>query len=136
MKENRDIRSSPLRIFFVGFLATFRNNAYLCGKNIDTKAMPKILIYITAKIIWQFLFWNTDYNENRAHVHVGKRSTEHLCKIWLEPVVEIDKQGDLTDAQVREVLAIATEYREKLLHQWQQFKTGKRIRIITVKKTK
>lgn len=98
--------------------------------------MPKILIYITAKIIWQFLFWNTDYNENRAHVHVGKRSTEHLCKIWLEPVVEIDKQGDLTDAQVREVLAITTEYREKLLHQWQQFKTGKRIRIITVKKTK
>ncbi len=98
--------------------------------------MPKILIYITAKIIWQFLFWNTDYNENRAHVHVGKRSTEHLCKIWLEPVVVIDKQGDLTDAQVREVLAIATEYREKLLHQWQQFKTGKRIRIITVKKTK
>ena len=28
--------------------------------------MPKILLYITAKIIWQFLFWNTDYNENRA----------------------------------------------------------------------
>ena len=26
--------------------------------------MPKILLYITAKIIWQFLFWNTDYNEN------------------------------------------------------------------------
>lgn len=43
--------------------------------------MPKILLYITAKVIWNFLFWNTDYNENRAHVHVGKRSTEHLCKI-------------------------------------------------------
>ena len=117
------------------FLGSFNFIFYLCGI-IDTKAMPKILIYITAKIIWQFLFWNTDYNENRAHVHVGKRSTEHLCKIWLEPVVELDKQGDLTDAQAREVLAIATEYREKLLHQWQQFKTGKRIRIITVKKTK
>lgn len=51
--------------------------------------MPKILLYITAKIIWQFLFWNTDYNENRAHVHVGKRGTEHLCKIWLEPAVEL-----------------------------------------------
>ena len=55
--------------------------------------MPKILLYITAKVIWSFLFWNTDYNEKRAHVHVGKRSTEHLCKIWLEPVVELDKQG-------------------------------------------
>ncbi len=80
--------------------------------------MPKILLYITAKIIWQFLFWNTDFNENRAHVHVGKRSTEHLCKIWLEPVVELDKQGDLTDAQAREVLDIAIKYREKLLQQW------------------
>lgn len=39
--------------------------------------MPKILIYITAKVIWQFLFWNTDYYENRAHVHVGKKGTEH-----------------------------------------------------------
>ena len=47
--------------------------------------MPKILLYITAKVIWNFLFWNTDYYENRAHVHVGKRSTERLCKIWLEP---------------------------------------------------
>ena len=98
--------------------------------------MPKILLYITAKVIWQFLFWNTDYNENRAHVHVGKRSTEHLCKIWLEPVVELDKQGDLTDAQVREILAIAQEYHEKLLQQWKSFKEGKRIRIITVKKKK
>ena len=99
-------------------------------------AMPKILLYITAKVIWQFLFWNTDYNENRAHVHVGKRSTEHLCKIWLEPNVELDKQGDLTDAQVREIMAVANEYREKLLHQWKLFKQGKRIRIITIKKTK
>ena len=98
--------------------------------------MPKILLYITAKIIWQFLFWNTDYNETRAHVHVGKRGTQRLCKIWLEPVVELAQQGDLTDAQAKQVLAIAAEYREKLQSQWSLFKQGKRIRIITVKKTK
>ena len=98
--------------------------------------MPKILLYITAKIIWQFLFLNTDYNENRAHVHVGKRGTEHLCKIWLEPFVEIAQKGDLTDAQAKEVLAIASEYCERLLQQWKLFKEGKRIRMITVKKTK
>ena len=98
--------------------------------------MPKILLYITAKIIWQFLFWNTDFNENRAHVHVGKRGTEHLCKIWLEPVVELAHQGDLTDTQAKEVLAIAYEYREKLLHQWSLFKQGKRVKMITVKKNK
>ena len=98
--------------------------------------MPKILLYITAKIMWQFLFWNTDYHENRAHVHVGKRGTEHLCKIWLEPIVEVAQQGDLTDAQTKEVLTIASEYREKLLHQWSLFKEGKRIRLITIKKPK
>lgn len=98
--------------------------------------MPKILIYITAKVIWNFLFWNTDYYENRAHVHVGKRSTESLCKIWLEPVVEIDRQGDLTDAQAKEVLAIATMCRDKLLKQWNLFKEGKKIRIIKIRKTK
>ena len=98
--------------------------------------MPKILLYITAKVIWNFLFWNTDYYENRAHVHVGKRSTERLCKIWLEPIVEVEDKGDLTDAQVKEVLKIALEYREKLLCQWILFKEGKPIRMIKVKKTK
>lgn len=98
--------------------------------------MPKILLYITAKIIWQFLFWNTDYNENRAHVHVGKRGTERLCKIWLEPMVELSDKGDLTDAQTKEVLKIANEYHAVLLRQWSLFKQGKRVRMITVKKKK
>jgi len=69
-------------------------------------------------------------------VHVGKRGTEHLCKIWLEPVVELANKGDLTDYQAKEVLAIASEYREKLLQQWGLFKQGKRVRMTTVKKTK
>lgn len=98
--------------------------------------MPKILLYITAKVIWQFLFWNTDYNENRAHVHVGKRNTEHLCKVWMEPVVELADKGDLTEAQVKEVLAIVTEYRERMLGQWSLFKQGKKIKMIKIKKTK
>lgn len=98
--------------------------------------MPKILLYITAKVIWNFLFLSTDYHENRAHVHVGKRSTEDLCKIWLEPEVELADKGDLTDAQAKEVVAIAREYREKLLRQWSLFKQGKAIRVIKVKKTK
>ena len=58
--------------------------------------MPKILVYITAKITWIFLFWGTDFNENRAHVHVGKKGTEELCKIWLEPEVTIENGGSLT----------------------------------------
>ena len=96
--------------------------------------MPKVLLYITAKIIWNFLFYGSDFNENRAHVHVGKRSTENLCKIWLEPTVEIAKRGDLTDSQLNEVLQIAADYQDQLLLQWKKFKEGKSIRIITVKK--
>ena len=44
--------------------------------------MPKVLLYITARITWTFLFFGTDVNENRAHVHVGKRGTEVFAKIW------------------------------------------------------
>ena len=84
--------------------------------------MPKVLLYITAKIIWNFLFYNTDFHENRAHVHVGKRGTEELCKIWLEPNIELAKQGDLTDKQVKEVIKIAKRYQTKLLYQWKQLK--------------
>ena len=42
-----------------------------------------------------------------------------LCKIWLEPNVELAAQGDLSNAQVKEVLRIANEYRDKLLKQWE-----------------
>jgi len=40
--------------------------------------MPKVLLYITAKTTWIFLFFGTDFNENRAHVHVGKKSTKKI----------------------------------------------------------
>lgn len=96
--------------------------------------MPKILLYITAKVIWNFLFYNTDFYENRAHVHVGKRDTEELCKIWLEPNIELAKQGDLTESQTKEVLAIATQYHQQLLKQWETFKQGKTIRMIKIRK--
>lgn len=90
-----------------------KERSYICIKAILT--MPKVLLYITAKIIWNFLFYNTDFYENRAHVHVGKRNTENLCKIWLEPEIEVAKQGDLSDKQLSEVVCIAKQYREKLL---------------------
>lgn len=96
--------------------------------------MPKILLYITAKIIWTFLFYNKDFNENRAHVHVGKKGTVNFCKIWLEPTIEIAKQGDLTDAQIKEILKICAECKDKLLRQWETFKAGKNIRIIKIRK--
>jgi len=96
--------------------------------------MPKVLLYITAKITWIFLFYGTDANENRAHVHVGKKDTNEYCKIWLEPNISVEKQGSLTQQQINQVLKIIEEYKEKLLAQWKIFKQGKQVKIITVKK--
>lgn len=78
--------------------------------------MPKILVYITTKVIGLFLFGNTDY-KNRAHVHVGKKDTEHLCKLWLEPEVAVASRGHLTDSQVAGVMTIAMQYQKRLCAQ-------------------
>ena len=100
--------------------------------------MPKVLEYIIKGVCWIFLFWDTDINENRAHVHVGKKvgrkATIKLCKIWLEPEVEMAVQGELTDAQIKQVIEIAQTYREDLLKQWRIFKDGKSVRIIKIRK--
>ena len=96
--------------------------------------MPKVLLYTTAKIVWPFLFYGTDVNENRAHVHVGKKDTQNFAKIWLEPEVELAKEGDLTDAQLKQLLGIVVENKEKLLKQWQVFKNGGNVRIIKINK--
>jgi hypothetical protein len=93
-----------------------------------------LLVYIIAKTSRIFLFWGTDLYENRAHVHVGKRGTEELCKIWLEPTITMETGGSLTTKQQVQVLEIATSYREELLRQWKHFKTGQKIRMITIKK--
>jgi len=96
--------------------------------------MPKVLIYISAKITWIFLFWGTDFNENRAHVHVGKKGSEELCKIWLEPTVSIQSGGSLTENQQSQVLQIAQKYQIEMLKQWETFKLGKKVKMITIKK--
>ena len=96
--------------------------------------MPKVLTYITAYFTWIFLFYGTDVNENRAHVHVGKKGTDKFCKIWLEPFVELAEAGDLTTAQVKQVLEITQEQRAKLLKQWSKFKAGENIKMLKVKK--
>lgn len=96
--------------------------------------MPKVLLYITARFTWIFLFYGTDYNENRAHVHVGKKGMEKLCKIWLEPTISIDDPGELTPAQQKQVLQIVSENKDTLIKQWRVFKTGKDVKLITIKK--
>lgn len=55
-----------------------------------------------------------------------------LCKIWLEPVVEMSKAGELSLSEQREVIRITQLYQAELIQQWDQFLTGKKIDIIKV----
>ena len=96
--------------------------------------MPKVLIYIVKKIMWIFLFYDTDCFENRAHVHVGKKGSQNLCKIWLEPIIDVDKKGDMTDAQIKEIVGLAEKYKDRLLEQWVLFKEGKQVKPIKITK--
>ena len=105
---------------------------YLCS-GIE-KIMPKVLLYTTAKIVCTFLFFGTDTNENRAHVHVGKKDTKKLAKIWLEPIVEVSKEGDLTEAQLKQLLQIVEENKEMLMKQWQVFKEGGNVKLLKINK--
>ncbi len=95
--------------------------------------MPKAFVYATAKVIWTFLFYGTDNNESRAHVHVGKAGVVDLAKIWLEPEVEISKKGELTDKQLVQVLEITNRFQKELLEQWAVFKAGRKVKSIKVK---
>lgn len=96
--------------------------------------MPKILLYMTAKIVWIFTLYGTDINENRAHVHVGRKGIDNYCKIWLEPNISVADAGDLTPAQVRQIVQITGDMQNKLLEQWKRFKQGKQIKMITIKR--
>ena len=95
--------------------------------------MPKAALYITAKFMWTFLFYDTDVNENRAHVHVGKKDTKKLAKFWLEPNVEMADDGSLTQAQIKQIAEILQKHRSKFLKQWQIFKSGKKITMLKIK---
>ncbi len=92
--------------------------------------MPKILVY---KDIWIFIFYVTDIYENKKHVHVGKKDTFDLCKIWIDQEVEIAKPGELSTKQQNEVLAIAKQYQMDLLKQWDKFIAGEKLQIIKIK---
>ncbi len=63
---------------------------------------------------------------------MGRKGTVKLCKIWLEPAVEVVKPGELSVSEQREVSQIAELYKEDLIRQWNQFLTGQKIDIIKI----
>jgi len=92
--------------------------------------MPKILIY---KNIWIFVFYPTDKYENKMHVHVGRKSTTNLCKIWIDTNVEVADEGDFKKAELNEILEISKKYQSEFQKMWKDFMAGKEINTIKVK---
>lgn len=92
--------------------------------------MPKVLIF---RDIWIFVIYGTDKYENRKHVHVGKKATLNLCRIWIDPLIEVADPDDLSQKQQNEVIDIVKLYKNELIQQWEFFFEGKNIKTIKVK---
>lgn len=87
---------------------------------------PKVLT------VGSFIFWFHSYDflhENRASVHVSKGTQDDFndVKIWLEPEISLARSGAaLRPHEVRHVLRLTEQYRERLLERWYELKSQNR----------
>lgn len=71
-----------------------------------------------------FLFWFHSYDaiyENRASVHVGQGSPDDYndAKVWLEPGIEVAREGrSLKRHELNRALKIIEENHERLVERW------------------
>ena len=74
------------------------------------------------------IFWFHSYDalhEDRASVHVGKGSQDDYndAKIWLEPEIEVARQGRaLREPELTRALNVIKENLEYLLEEWHGYK--------------
>lgn len=76
----------------------------------------------------EFVFWFHSYDvlhENRASVHVGKGSQNDAgdAKIWLEPQIEVGREGrTLTRSDLSDVIEIVERNLDRLKEAWNAHK--------------
>ena len=94
--------------------------------------MPKILIF--RNIV--FIIFSIDKFETRVHIHVVKKSVKEFepAKFWLEPQIEIAKQGDFNNKEINEVEKLIIRFQKDLKIQLHNFHSGKQIKTIKVNK--
>lgn len=74
------------------------------------------------------IFWFHSHdarNENRPSVHVGKNSQDDFSdpKIWLEPLIEIAREGySLRTHELNRALRVIRANREYLLEEWNGYR--------------
>ncbi len=90
--------------------------------------MPKILII--NNII--FYIFGIDIKEDRRHIHVFLQSVNGFkpAKIWLEPEIEVIKQGDFSTTEINKVLKLVKKNINIINSQLDNFFENKPIKVI------
>lgn len=76
-----------------------------------------------------FVFWFHSYDairEDRASVHVSRGSPDDYndAKVWLEPEIEVAKQGrSLKHHELNRALKIIAENHERILEKWYEHRS-------------
>lgn len=88
--------------------------------------MPKLLILRNLV----FLIFGVDITENRRHIHVVKKSAKVFipAKIWLEPEIIVEKNGDFTDKEITTIVKLTNKHKELLMKQLDIFFKGERVK--------
>jgi Domain of unknown function (DUF4160) len=74
---------------------------------------------------FRFFFYSYDLMHEPPHLHVSisKGKFNKSAKIWLE-TLEISEKGDLTDSQVKEMIAIVKNNQKELILFFNDKKSG------------
>ena len=64
---------------------------------------------------YRFFFWSNERNEP-PHVHV--ESGENYAKVWLVPEVRLARSVGFDTGEVRDLLAMVVQYRERFEAEW------------------
>ena len=73
------------------------------------------------------IFWFHSYDAihgSRASVHVGKGTQDDVndAKIWLEPEIEVEREGrTLKPKDLRKALRVIADHHDYLLEEWRGY---------------
>lgn len=79
-----------------------------------------------------FFVFSADINEKRKHIHIrdNKGHYTHLCKFWMEPVIELEYNYGFAETELNEIKRLAEQNKKLLLKQLALFYKGKPVKAI------
>ena len=68
---------------------------------------------------YQFFFFSDEGNPlEPCHIHV--RKAEQYAKIWIEPLIQLDRAYGINSSQLGKLLRIAEERRDLIREKWNE----------------